>query len=91
MEPRTLWEQNDEVASGSRIGVRAAAFAVGAVTKGGVTLTTRVPGEFGWVHAEDGSIVGTLLLDPIEARGLAELLRQAADEAEKVGPGLYSD
>lgn len=91
MEPRTLWEANDEVASGSRIGVKAAAFEMGATTKGGVTLTTRVPGDFGQVLSEDGSIVGTLLLDPIEARGLAELLRQAAEEAEKVGPGLYSD
>jgi hypothetical protein len=91
MEPRTLWERNDEVASGSRVGVKAAAFEVGAIVRGGVTLTTRVPSEFGQMHQQDGSVIGTLLLDPTEARGLAQLLQEAADEAEKVGPGLYSD
>jgi len=80
----------DSVANGSRLAVRAAAFLVGSATRGGVVLTTRVPGELGHVVSDDGSIVSSLMLDPIEARGLAELLTRAAQEAEKAGPGLYS-
>lgn len=91
MELRTLSEVNDEVASGSRIGVRAAAFSIGDGTRGGVVLTTRVPSDFGHIHPEDASVVGSLVLDPSEARGLSELLREAAEAAEKVGPGLYSE
>jgi len=91
MESHTRWERNDETASGGRVGVKAAEFEVGAIMRGGVTLTTRVPSDSGQVHPQDGSVVGTLLLDPIEARGLAQLLQEAAEEAEKVGPGLYSD
>ena len=91
VEPRTLSEQSEEVASGSRIAVRAAAFSVASALRGAVSLTVRVPAELGHVKPEDGSVVGTVLLDPVEARGLAEWLRDAAEQAETVGPGLYSD
>jgi hypothetical protein len=91
VESRTLSEQTEEVASGSRISVRAAAFSVADAVRGAVTLTLRVPADFGHVKPDDGSVVGTVLLDPIEARGLAEWLRDAAAEAETAGPGLYSD
>jgi hypothetical protein len=90
MEPQTLWEAEDQVASGSRVAVRAAAFSISSVRRGGVTLTVRVPAESGQVLG-DGSVTVTLLLDPTEASGLGELLRQASGHAAAAGPGLYSD
>jgi hypothetical protein len=90
MEPRTLWERADQVASGSRIAVRAASFTVANVRRGGVTLTMRVPGESAQI-LPDQTVIATLLLDPTEAVGLADLLREASEEAYRAGPGLYSE
>lgn len=90
MDPETIWETTDQVASGSRIAVRAAAFSVASIYRGGVTLTIRVPAEFGRVLA-DTTVTATLLLDPTEAAGLAGLLLEASDRAGPIGPGLYSE
>jgi hypothetical protein len=90
VEPQTVWEREDQVASGSRVAVRAAAFSIASTRRGGVTLTTRVPSEFGEL-LPDGSVTVTLLLDPSEATGLAELLREASAQAAKAGPGIFSE
>jgi hypothetical protein len=65
MEPRTLFEGQDAVASGGRIGIRAAAYSVGGTPHGGVTISPVVPHEFGRVNA-DGSVSATLPLNPGE-------------------------
>jgi hypothetical protein len=88
MESQTLSETTDQTASGSRLTVRAATFSIGGAQRGGVTLTIRVPGEFGHVLG-DRSLVATLLLDPDEATGLGQLLHEAAERAAAIGPGLY--
>ena len=62
-EPESLFEQMDQVASGGRVAVRAAAFAVGGGARGGVTLSIVVPEGFGSAQS-DGTVSATLLLDP---------------------------
>jgi hypothetical protein len=87
--PQTLWEQVDEVNSGSRIMVRAASMPRGGETCGAVVLTVRVPADFFQVMDTDQSGTATLLLNPNEAAGLAAWLEQAASSAKQAGPPLY--
>lgn len=88
MEPRTLFERQDVVASGSRIGIRAATFFVGGRPHGGVTISLLVPPEFGVVNP-DGSVSATLLLNPDEGLAVAGWLREAFHAADPAGPPLY--
>lgn len=87
--PQTLWEQVDEVSSGSRVMVRAASMMRGRQPCGAVVLTVRVPTNFFQVIDTDGSGTATLLLNPDEAAGLAGWLQQAVSSAEAAGPLLY--
>lgn len=75
--------------SGGSAAVQAAAFSVGGIERGGVTLTIQVPSGMYRV-ADGGGASATLLLNPAEARGFAAWLDSAADAAEAAGPPLYS-
>jgi hypothetical protein len=88
MERRTIWEQSDQVGSGMRLQVTAAAFSVGGQPRGAVTVTVEVPEGYADV-LDGGGLLATILLDPEEALGLREWLREAAEAASAVGPGLY--
>jgi len=90
MEPETHFEKSDVTLSGSRVGVRAAMFSVGGQPHGGVTLTIRVPGNFGGT-GEDGSVTATLLLNPDEGLAVATWLREAFHAVDRLGPPLYPD
>ena len=86
--PRTVWEDQDGVASGGSGLVRGAAFPAGGIDRGAVTLTVRVPDSFA-TPIEGGGTAATILLTPNEARGFAAWLDQAAAAADQVGPPLY--
>ncbi len=88
MEPTTVWQEQDGVHSGGGAIIRAASFSGGGSSKGGVTLTVRVPDGY-WQGIDGGGMAATLLLNPNEARGFAEWLDAAAEAAEAVGPPLY--
>jgi hypothetical protein len=90
MEPKTLFEKQDGVLSGGRVGVRGAEFSVGGRPRGGVTLSVHVPRDFAQSH-EDGSVSATLILNPDEGLGIAEWLREAFHAVDQVGPPLYDD
>lgn len=87
-EPRTVWQDQDGVASGGGGIVRGAAFPVGGIERGGVSLTLQVPDGF-FAEIAGGGASATLLLTPREARGFAEWLDAAAEAADAVGPPLY--
>lgn len=87
-QPRTVWEERDGVAAGGSGMVRAAAFPVGDVERGGVTFTVQVPDGF-FAPIDGGGATATLLITPNEARGFASWLEQAASAADAVGPQLY--
>lgn len=89
MEPRTIWQDEDGVQSGGGATVRAAAFPVGGLERGGVTLSVQVPAGF-WQAMEGGGMAATLLLNPDEARGFSAWLERAAYEADAAGPPLYA-
>jgi hypothetical protein len=63
---------------------------MGDATRGGVTLTVRVPDGF-WKAVEGGGMTATLLLNPDEARGFGSWLIEGADAADQAGPPLYGD
>jgi hypothetical protein len=90
VEPTTVWEGQDGVQSGGGAIIRAAAFTIGDVARGGVTLSVRVPEGF-WQAVAGGGMAATLLLNPNEARGFAAWLDDAATAADAVGPPLYGD
>ena len=87
-EPRTVWQGQDGVASGGGAIVRGAAFPVGGIERGGVSLTLQVPAGF-FGEIDGGGASATLLLTPQEARGFAAWLDAAAESADAVGPPLY--
>jgi hypothetical protein len=87
-QPETVFEKMDQVASGGRVAVRAAAFAVGGRARGGVTLSVVVPEGFGSAQS-DGAVSATLLLNPDEGLAIADWLREAFHAVDTVGPGLY--
>jgi len=87
-EPRTVWQERDGVQSGGGAVVRAAAFRVGEIDRGGVTVTLQLPANF-WATLGGGGANATLLLNPDEARGIAAWLDAAADTADQAGPPLY--
>ena len=72
-----------------RIMIRSTAFSSGSGWRGGVTLTVAVPDGFAETIRGGGS-TATLLLDPDEARDLAQWLVESADGAGAAGPGLWS-
>ena len=65
-----------------------AAFPVGGIERGGVSLTLQVPAGF-FGEIDGGGASATLLLTPQEARGFAAWLDAAAESADAVGPPLY--
>ena len=80
----------DEVASGTRIGLRAAAFKVAGEERSGVVLSVAVPRGF-HEPLPDDAVSASVLLNPTEARGLALWLTEAADAAINAAPPLYPD
>lgn len=68
--------------------VRAASFAVADQRRGAVTLTSVVPDDFSSL-VDGGGVSATALLGPDEARQVARMLLEAADQAAAVGPPLY--
>lgn len=87
-EPETVWEQApDEVASGMRVGVRAAVFQVGGDSRSAVTLSIAVPDSF--AQPANGGTSATILLNPDEARALRIWLEDAAAKALKAAPPMY--
>ncbi len=83
-----MWQEQDGVQSGGGATIRAAAFPVQGEPHGGVTLTVQVPDGF-YGPIDGGGMAATLLLNPMEARGFAAWLDQAADAADQAGPPLY--
>jgi hypothetical protein len=71
-----------------RIMVRAAAYTISAGARGAVTVTVAVPEGYS-APLDSGGASATILLDPEEALGLREWLREASEAASSVGPGLY--
>lgn len=87
VEPTTLMEQANETASGMRVGVRAATFDIGGDRRAAVTVTLVVPdGHFNLV---EGGVAATILLNPEEALGIAEWLREAFAAADSAAPPMY--
>ena len=87
MEPTTLLEKADDTASGMRVGVRAATFDVGGERRAAVTVTLVVPD--GHFNVVEGGVAATILLNPDEAIGVAEWLREAFGAADSAAPPMY--
>ena len=61
-------------------------------TRGAVAVTFRVPGNSfnAYDAADDGAaILVTMLVNPDEARGMAQWLQKAADAADEAGPPVF--
>lgn len=82
-------EKFDGTMSGMRVGVRAATFDVGGEQRSAVTLTVVVPD--GHFNAVDGGVAATVLLNPDEAAGIAEWLRDAFLAADSAAPSMYGE
>ncbi|TDT15406.1 hypothetical protein BDK89_0976 [Ilumatobacter fluminis] len=80
-------DKTDDTMSGMRVGVRAATFGVGGEQRSAVMLTVVV--SDGHFNVVDGGVAATVLLNPDEAAGIAEWLREAVRAADSAAPPMY--